>query len=366
MDNCEKYRKISIHYLGMIESILNSESELIENWIIEDCMEYDNALTNRKINPPCMDCANCLDFSYYKKILYEFLQSEESKNDLEIKLHSWKKVIINDKLISNYKEQTDPYKFARKSFSINNNDVYIYLDTNIYNNFISKDNSFKCSIKTSKDNIHVHYMYSPSHLEELLRMKINTHQESLLTMIREITSDLIVSRFDGKKLSLAFENPEYGLARIKGDEFITEEYENYKLLLADDRRLFYPEHTSQEYNRELTVKKILENEHFKLLCSRYQGMEWLDWKNDYSSLNNAVNSFCELFDNLSFKRNKNNRTIKSNTHDIEHVIYAVMANFFVTDDGNLRERASLIYESLGIDTKVLSPVELLEKLGEYH
>jgi len=189
------------------------------------------------------------------------------------------------------------------------------------------------------------------------------HREMLLSEIRKITSDLFVSRFDGYKLSLAFEDPKYGLNRIANSKFVTEEYENYKLLLADERSLFYPEHTTQKYNRELTVDKVMENEQFQSLCSRFSGKNQEEWIGDYLLLNDAVNSFFKVFDNLSFKRNKSMRTIKSNTHDIEHIIYAVMAKYFVSDDDNLRERTTLIYEVLGIETQVLSPTQLLDNLN---
>jgi len=49
MNNCEKYGKLSEYYLSMINSILSSEEDLIDYWIVEECMKYDNALQNGKI-----------------------------------------------------------------------------------------------------------------------------------------------------------------------------------------------------------------------------------------------------------------------------------------------------------------------------
>jgi len=161
MNECEKYGILSEHFLWMIENIIHSEEKSIEKWIVERCIEYDDALKFGKIDAPCMNCSNCLDFSYYKKILYEFLQSEESKRDLEVKLHYWRKTMVLDNLNKSLTVQTDQSKFNRIPFTFSNSDILVYLDINIYNHFILKDSSYLEKIMTSKMYKCVQYLYSP-------------------------------------------------------------------------------------------------------------------------------------------------------------------------------------------------------------
>ncbi|MCE3204109.1 hypothetical protein [Paenibacillus sonchi] len=192
------------------------------------------------------------------------------------------------------------------------------------------------------------------------------HSNLLISAIKTLTSNLFVSNFDSA-LSLAYEDPQYGLKRVEKSREFSEEYENHKLILSADRDIFHPEYKDQKHSRELTPEKVMEHSMFKAACSLIGEQKWENCSGrveNYNSLNGAINSLFKVLNNLSFKRDKGDRKIRSSTYDIEHIIYAVISDYFVSDDGNLRERTALIYKALDIKTLVLSPAQLVSKLNQ--
>ncbi|MCE3204110.1 hypothetical protein [Paenibacillus sonchi] len=146
---------------------MDREDDLVEEWIVNDCMEYDKAFLEGRISAPCMICAHCLDFGYYKKELYQYLQGDNTKEDLIKSMQYWKKAISWDKLYKHMSTGTHPSEFKREPFTYNDNYIVIYLDKNVYNHYFLKGKHFESELLKSKGNQNIYYVYSPAHLEEM-------------------------------------------------------------------------------------------------------------------------------------------------------------------------------------------------------
>lgn len=59
-----------------------------------------------------------------------------------------------------------------------------------------------------------------------------------------------------------------------------------------------------------------------------------------------------------YHKDKGGRKNTSGIHDVSHMIYSSYCDYFVSDDKGLLARAKAIYDYLGINTEVMSPIEL--------
>ncbi|WP_456272637.1 hypothetical protein [Bacillus sp. AK031] len=207
----------------------------------------------------------------------------------------------------------------------------------------------------------IQYVYSPSHLEEIKRMNNVEEEQNVMSTIRRITSSLFISNFEGNKLSLAHEDPNYGMRRVLKSD-VAPDLEAYRVITAHDRKIFHPERTDEVYLSRLTFDEVFNHPTVVGVCEDFKREELLDKKGrvkHYTFAHQAIYALVRALDNLGFKTDKK-RAIKSSAHDIEHMIYAAGTDIIVTMDKKFKDRAKLIYQRLGISTKVMDWEEYKE------
>ena len=75
-----------------------------------------------------------------------------------------------------------------------------------------------------------------------------------------------------------------------------------------------------------------------------------------------VDQLNKFFNIISFQCDNKEQKIKSNMQDLEHIKVATYANYFVTNDKKLLNRAKVIFKFLDIKTEVLN-LEDFKKLA---
>lgn len=166
----------------------------------------------------------------------------------------------------------------------------------------------------------VEYVFSPSHLEEIKRMNNEEEEQRVISSIREITSSLFISNFEGNELSLVYEDPEYGMRRVLKSE-VASDVEAYRIITTDDRKIFHPERTDEVYLSKLTFDQVFNHPTVIGVSEKFQ--EYIDDKGrikQYSFVHQAIYALVRAMDNLGYKTDKK-RAIQSSAHDIEHMSY---------------------------------------------
>jgi predicted nucleic acid-binding protein len=310
---------------------------------------------------PCKKCAACYDYEFYTDLFYKFHNKKIlSLKELKIELHKWRKIELEDEV----RTHSVPKKTPEFSATLVTTDKkIIYIDQNILSLY-RNGGDFSLSIHNLKKQ-GVQFVYSPSHLEEIYKIEDKKDQNDFLNSIRNLTDNLLFIR-STKGYILVKEDPNFSLERIKNYTGTTEALEELKVVSSKDRELFL-----EKYNTEDHKKKVGQNNTLLARLSKEDFAELMHYSSslftkisEFKNINSkemlihAVHSLSVAFDLISYKTDKKERTIKSNIHDIEHLIYASHADYFVTRDKKLRNRAKQIFEVLGKNVIVLSKEEL--------
>lgn len=350
MDMCSKYGMVAQALSETIEEIKQGKSEDYSTFKME-CIQFEERLEAREIEPPCLDCDDCMTFVENRRIVYGYLfDGKEQKWVIEQEQHVRKFRGIDQILEHSHSIQVNPEEFNRSPY-IPNNKPLVYLDHNVMDKFHKEEEKRRRLAPGYAD---IQYVYSPSHLEEIKRMNNAEEEQKVLSTIREITSSLFISNFEDSKLSLAHEDPDYGMLRVSKSN-VAPDVEDYRVITTDDRKIFHPERTEQTYLSKLTFDKVFNHETVIAVYEEFKWGEIIDENgrvkgNTY--IRQAIHALVQALDNLGYKTDKN-RAIKSSAHDIEHMIYAAGTDIFVTMDKKFKNRSELIYQRLNIRTQVM-------------
>lgn len=211
--------------------------------------------------------------------------------------------------------------------------------------------------------------YSPSHLEEINKTSSNDDVKRLLGKLTELTGNLIVLP-DENGHFYAKEEPDYGLKRVNSYPGSTDAVENLKLMSAKERSLFLSKYDTELHKKVIgnndNIFDSLSDEDFRELLfythSSFTSKSSIKKYDGRDKLLHAVYTLFGMLDLLSYRVDSQERTIKSSAHDIEHIIYASEADYFVTKDKKLYQRTKQIYKFLDIKTTVLNHRNYLERL----
>lgn len=360
MNMCSKYGEVAQALSKKIEEIKQGKIEDYSTFKMQ-CIEFEEKLAAGKIEPPCVNCDECLRFRENKQIVYSYLFKGKGKQWVIELEQCVKKTRGIDKILENYHSiQVNPEDFNSSPY-IPNNKPLVYLDHNVMDKFHKEEEKRRRLAPGYAD---IQYVYSPSHLEEINRMKNEEEEQKILSTIREITGSLCISNFeDINKLSLAYEDPDYGMNRVLKND-IAPDVEDYRIITIDDRKIFHPERTEQTYLSKLSFEKVFNHETVLAVYEEFKRGEIIDENgrvkgNPY--IRQAIHALVQALDNLGYKTDKH-RAIRSSVHDIEHMIYATGTDIFVTMDKKFKERSKLIYQRLNISTKVMDWDEYMEHL----
>lgn len=360
MDNCKKAYVSSV----LKETILNM---ILQRKSLEEIMPlYQDvwALPGTPVEP-CYSCASCYDYVFYNGLLLKIAnQKKIDREFLELELYKWKKTQLHDDILTSFKKSSRT-KFAYNECSPNRK--VIYFDQNMLSDYDS-NSSVHEAINKLKENFDI--CYSPSHLEEINKTSTNNDMKRLLTKLTELTGNLVVLPGENDNI-YAFEEPHYGLDRVNAYPGSTEAVEGLKLIDAKKRTLFLNKYNSEQHKKSIgnndDIFERLSNEDFKELLfithSRFLSKSSIKENQGRNEFLHAVYTLFGMLDLLSYRVDNQERTIKSSVHDIEHLIYASKANYFVTKDKKLYMRAKQIYKFLDIKTTVLNHHDYLDTLA---
>ena len=350
MDICSNYGVVAQALSKTLEEIKQGKSEDYSTFK-RMCIQLEEQLEAGKIEPPCLMCDECLTFRENRRIVYGFLfEGKDQQWVIEQEQYIRKARGLDQILRHLPLIQVNPEEYDRRPY-IPNNKPLVYLDHNVIDKFHKEEEMRRRLVPGYAD---IQYVYSPSHLEEIKRMNNEEQEQYVMSTIRQITCSLFISNFEGSKLSLAHEDPNYGMRRVLKSE-VAPDVEAYRVITADDRKIFHPERTNEVYLSRLTFDEVFNHPTVIGVCEDFQREELLDEKGcvkHYTFVHQAIHALVRALDNLGFKTDKK-RAIKSSAHDIEHMIYAAGTDIFVTMDKKFKDRSKLIYQRLGISTKVM-------------
>tara|TARA_R110002033_G_scaffold165664_2_gene203614 strand:- start:197 stop:1285 length:1089 start_codon:yes stop_codon:yes gene_type:complete len=313
---------------------------------------------------PCFECPYYYDYLKYSGLFEMFvIKKTMTIEELEIQLNLYKKAQLNDSAVQAIKES------GKKEFSYvltNPSKKVVYLDQNMLSDF-SNDPETSEKLNTLKENYD--FCYGPSHLEEINKILNPQDQGKMMDSITTLTGNLIILP-TGDDYVFAFEPPHFGLKRVQSFPGGTAAVEEMRLVSASDRRLFLSKYEDDIHKKNIgnnhCVFDDLSDDSFKeLLTYTSSSFHSKDHIKSFSGRDSYVHAIYTLFnslDLLSYKIDTKDRTIRSGSHDIEHLISAGKADFFVTKDKKLYHRALQIYSFLQIDTLVLNQKDYIEAL----
>lgn len=348
MDSCAIYGGVAQVLSKTIEEIKQGEYKDYNNLKMM-CILLEKKLESGEIEQPCLDCDDCMTFVENRWIVYGYLFEGEDKQWVKEQEQYVRKARGQDQILRHlHSIQVNPEDYNRNPY-IPNNKQLVYLDHNVIDKIHKEEEK---RIRLTPGYVDIEYVFSPSHLEEIKRMNNEEEEQKVIATIREITCSLFISNFEGNDLSLAYEDPEYGMRRVLKSE-VAPDVEAYRIITTDDRKIFHPERTDEVYLSKLTFDQVLNHPTVIAVCEKFQ--EYIDDKGrikHYSFIHQAIYALVRALDNLGYKTDKN-RAIKSSAHDIEHMFYAAGTDLLVTMDKKFKERSMLIYQGLGISTKVM-------------
>lgn len=359
MDNCKKAYVAS----RLQETILN---KILQRKSLEELMPWYQeiwALPGAPVEP-CFSCASCYDYIFYNKLLLKVAnQKQIDRKSLEVELHKWKKTQLHDDILTSLKKSSRT-KFSYEKYSPNRK--IVYFDQNMLSDYDS-DSSVYEAINKLKKNLDI--CYSPSHLEEINKTSTNDDVKRLLSKLTELTGNLVVLPGENENF-YAIEEPHYGLDRVNSYPGSTEAVESLKLMSSKERSLFLNKYETEYHKKSIgnndDIFECLRDEDFQELLffthSSFSSKSSIKENQGRNEFLHAVYTLFGMLDLLSYRVDSQERTIKSSAHDIEHLIYASEANYFVTKDKKLYMRAKQIYKFLDIKTIVLNHRDYLEKL----
>lgn len=360
MNNCELLGLVANIYEETIEDIIQNSTLGVEP-LKERLIDIDKEIAERggNINDICWECDNCITFLENRKLLYNYLFGGASVQLLiEMRHHIRTARSIDQMLQHAHEIKVRPTDFQRQPY-ISNQKLLVYLDHNVIDKFHKNEETRK---RLTPGYAAIQYVYSPSHLEDLIRMKDAEQEQKVMNTIQTITNSLFISQYQGNELSLAYENLKYSMQRVKKWN-VAPDVETHREVTTNNRAIFYPERIDKNYTRRLTEKDVLKDSTIIEIVERYQ-RDMLDNENhvkNVSSLRHAVYALIQSMDLLGYKTDKGH-AVKSSVHDIEHIIYATGTDIFVTYDKKLICRTELIYQMLGISTTVMSWKAYMEYL----
>lgn len=355
MDNCKHYKILGELYTRVIDNIVSDRGTSEITACIDSIIAYKTLNLGEGETSPCMDCDACLTYVETKKLVYGYVMQQKGATWVKEQMHLVNIARATDEVSRhNNSFVLHPEDFVRFPYK-QNHKLLVYLDHNILDKY-HKNIHNEITKRITPGYADIQYVYSPSHLEEITRMNDYAQEQHVLNTIRKVTSSLFISNFSGNELSLAYEDPDIGLARVLKNPEIARDVENLRVLEIKTMEIFYPDHKDQSYTRELNEERLAKHEYITSVCERFERKEMLDKYGrirDYAEMKRFMRDMIRALDDIGYKTDKKERTRRSSAHDNEHMKYATGADLFVTMDEKLRDRSQFIYEQLGIRTRVM-------------
>lgn len=283
---------------------------------------------------------------------------------LEIALVNYSKSDEED-IIFQEVSNANKEEYCISSVSLPENSIVVYFDMNVYNDL--QASSYRELIKNLKNQEYI-FVYSPYIIEEILKHHDVEWQDNFIGQVSVITNDhiLLKSRENEEKVIVAIEPPKYSKQRAKVWKKMTEaaqslEEKKFKTAslefwkntpasysVPENLDLYYADNKNNDIGEY--INRAYRYANFMSHCQYPQNQQKLSYKEQERFIRN----FYEFLNFIQYKREKGNKTkrIRSSYFDIEHIIYARGADFFITNDNRLSDRARLIFSKISVHTFV--------------
>ena len=203
---------------------------------------------------------------------------------------------------------------------------------------------------------------------ETLVYKIPDPKEKSLIIeaLSELTDNTVILPEEDKNLFFK-EDPLFGLNRIEKFDGSTEALEELRLVSSKDREIYLKKYNTHEHKLHIAnngdiFNSLAEDEFRELVSLSHSSLyEKSSFKNITSRTTalHAIYTLSNMLDLLGYKVDKKEKTQKSSLHDIEHLIYGLDSDLFVTNDRKLQSRAIQIYKFMNLEVKVITLEELM-------
>ena len=298
------------------------------------------------------------------------LELDEIICNFKIKLLGYGTATIQDEFFDGHSIINQKnIKFQKSNFKGKS----VYLDTNAVQ-VLAGDRKIKSLISKSE----VGFVYSSFLIEDAVNSN-PVFLSAFLSDLQSITNGNMVGYLD-EGLCYVTESIEDTIRRVKKYSKQTKLYESTIINNAIQHFHFYPElRKGRELSKKISndvigyfkSEKKKDITGFDRIDSHFQNTSIHDFIrsgnigviNDYR---NAIEQLSNLFDYVNFETEhvkfSNTSKIASSYRDRQHLEHAYICDYFVTDDIRLKNRANIIFDIIGIKTKVIGINELKKNL----
>lgn len=348
MDELERYCKIDVlrvKYMAPLRAYFKTkgDTELQFNKLKET---YDEVISILSTEDCCI-LFNCDDLIVLQ-VIERILEHKYEPKRAEIEYYQTLKMMNTA-----YMLDVLPFQITHMNGRVTDHrEPICYMDQNVFTRYI-KD--LDIGFEVPKGFI---IPYSPAHIEEISESKRLDLQEMDIARIEEKTNNLEIIFNDEGDYTIYEERPLYCYKRAKDG---TKDIELAKKAKLIDDRLFYlrfgnlsTEKWRQIYNSQNPDNFIINNKELvnDVLLKMNVSYKLEDIKekgncNDYSVINRLIHDLYSVMDICGFKKDNDERKVRSSRIDIEHLLYGSVAKIFLTYDEKLRYRARNIYTAMG-------------------
>lgn len=359
LNNCLK-RQVINNYLVKIRDILIKEKpiNILNFYCIQKVVDLELS--------QCMNFESCPDFEFNLSIVTRLLSEKITIREAQALIFNYKNAEIADRLIFYIDTMPKPEFHSMGLYTPNGNKL-IYLDSNIFMEFekMPEGSTLWQAIEQSIE--HCDYYYSPSHLEDISKRELSHEPiNPLLSTIEKITSGLFIHRMDST-VRFDYESPSSSYQRFNNENSkqISKLVEERRINMLQSGDLFSPQYQTKGHKQGINNKDLFGRDCELLEVALKQigatftlsDIKDLDIKNiEYKDLNDIIYKLFEAMDILNYWHEslKNKQRLRSSIHDIEHLIYAIYSNIFVTNDKRLYNRSKAILAYIAPDIYVMS------------
>lgn len=281
----------------------------------------------------------------YAKFMQDYFSFKAAKNRDQIRAG----ISLINKQIVKFEE----YKKSDKKI--------IYLDTNVFSKIMEAP-TIKEKIISSKKKYQ--YCYSSYILEDKIKQNV-LFTDSVKKLITEITDNVIIGCEEiSSKMSMNFfnESPDFAYERVKLWLETTQSAEDnqYNQKILDS--ISYVKNEKVKTFDTQTMLNYLRNPDEQLLSlSNLIGVHGVFVSAD-QSIPDKIQGLLRILNLLEFRVDKEKNKVISSFQDDEHLKVAYIADFFVSSDKKLLDRAKVVYEMCNCQTTVCSLDDFLSNL----
>lgn len=363
--NDADYHFNNLAYIGYFKKFIIAINDLIESEqvffnILKEQTKLDESYfdSSHQDSLILVNDIYCLDERYCS-----FLQLSSNPSFFEVK----SKI---DQIYKNFSEDYFSFKHAKNvdqvvtGINLGNNQIInrinyekqekeiVYLDTNIFSKIMEKPD-LKDKFISSK--IKYQYCYSAYMLEDKIKQNI-LFTDHVFELITQLTDNLTVfsqGNFPNFILDYAFEEPIIIYNRVKLWLFQTESAEDnqYNKMILN-KLWFKTDDKVKDFDHEKMVEYLKNPSDELISFSYFIGAADAFDKNNNNKYN-KINNLLSILNALKFKIDTTKSKVISSFQDEEHIKMGYSADYFITDDRKLFDRAKIIYEVCGCHTKVM-------------